>query len=92
MTTLTHKEFNELYGDVEVEFTSYYKYSFSFRGKTPDGNTVVVSIGGSSDDIYKLDVEAGEKVKVRDMYPSYAAVYPGDDLDYDKRIHEYSDW
>ena len=76
---ITRKEFNELYGDVEVKFNSYYKYTFEFRGQTDDFKTVSISFGGGADDIYKEQIEAGEKVKVKDIEGMYATVYEDDD-------------
>ena len=89
MTQITKKEFDELYGDVEVEFVSYYKYTFVFAGDTPDGLRVSLSVGGCADDIYRMDVAAGVKEKVRDIYATYAGVYSEDGED---PIHSYSDW
>ena len=90
MTQITKKEFDELYGDVEVEFVSYYKYSFTFAGDAPNGDRVVLSIGGSADDIYRMDVAAGVKEKVREFYASYAGAYVGEDGE--DPIHFYMDY
>jgi len=87
MTEITKKEFDELYGDVEVEFSSYYKYTFNYRGQTDDFKTVSISFGGCADDIYKQEVEAGEKVKVKDIEGTYATVYENDDCE--NVVHSY---
>ena len=95
MTEITKKEFDELYGDVEVVFTSYYKYSFVFKGTTDDGEHVVISVGGDADEIYRMDVNAGEEVKVKELYGSFAAVYPADAKEgasYEDAIHSYMEW
>lgn len=63
--SITKAEFMERYGDVLVSFSSYYKYTFYFRGIAENGETITCSIGSSSDDIYKLDVQAGEKKTIR---------------------------
>ncbi len=76
---ITRKEFNELYGDVEVVFNSYYKFTFEFRGVTKNHETLSISFGGCSDDIYKEEIEAGEKVKVKDIEATYGTVYADDD-------------
>jgi len=92
---VTQTEFNKLYGDVEVEFVSYYKYSFTFSGVADDGTRIVVSVGGCADDIYKMDVTAGEKVKVEDLYGSYGAAYDKDvevGASYEDAIHFYMDY
>ena len=88
---ISREEFNKLYGDVEVEFTSYYKYSFTFTGVEPQrGMRIVVTIGGCADDIYKMDVTAGEKVKVRDCYATYAGAYYGEDAE--DPVHSYAEY
>jgi hypothetical protein len=55
--TMSDEKAMELYGDVPLLFLSYYKYSFSFSGKADDGAMVYMYLGGSSGDIYRLDVE-----------------------------------
>ena len=87
---ITRKEFNELYGNVEVVFNSYYKYTFEFRGQTDDFKTVSISFGGCADDIYKEQIEAGEKVKVKDIEGTYATVYEDDDCL--NVVHSYTDF
>jgi len=72
----------ERYGDVPVVFTSYYKFTFTFCGDVValDGKpaTLSVSIGGSSDEIYKTSVTA-DQIKLRDVAGQedlgYTAVY-----------------
>ena len=68
---MTRDEFIKKYGEVEVYFSSYYKYCFSFKSK--DGK-IGVSIGGSGDDIYSIEVDADRPVLVRDLYPDNANV------------------
>lgn len=86
---ITKKEFDELYGDVEVEFSTYYKFSFTFAGWAPDGKRLIVTVGGCADDIYKMDVIAGEKTKVRDFDARHAGAYDKHD---DEPVHEYEDY
>lgn len=71
---LTEEEFQEKYGEVEVKFSSYYKFTFVFRGYF-EGKLVQVNVGGGSEDIYRLDVKADEPVKVNSLGISYAAVF-----------------
>ena len=87
---ISRTEFNELYGDVEVEFNSYYKYTFEFRGETKTFEPVSISFGGCSDEIYKESIEAGEKVKVRDIEGKYATVYTDDTCT--EVVHSYADF
>lgn len=49
----------EQYGNVELKFSSYYKYTFTYVGiceKT--GATVSADYGGDFDDIYRFEVDA----------------------------------
>lgn len=64
---MNREEFLEKYGDHEVEFRSYYKYTFTFVN-----DTLEIRVGGDAEDIYRLEVLAGKKYKVRDLDP-YAA-------------------
>lgn len=61
---LSTKEFEEIYSEVELKFDSYYKYMFNFTGTAPDGTVIRSGFGGSSDEIYKFDLDAGEVRKV----------------------------
>ena len=66
-----------MYGEAKVVFTSYYKYSFSFRGEF-NGKSIYVSVGGSADDIYRFDVDAGKEYAVNQLGVSYAEVKEGE--------------
>ncbi len=51
------QEFYDEYAeDLKLTFSSYYKYEFTFTGEIEDMR-VVVSMGGDSDDIYRLSVD-----------------------------------
>lgn len=63
---LTNDEAIELYGDVELKFSSYYKYVFMFVGFAEDGARICVTYGGDADDIYRYDVDADETLKFED--------------------------
>lgn len=66
---ITRAEFYEKYGDVEVTFSHYYKFTFSFSGDASDGSRVCVDVGGNSDDIYRFDVSAGDAQTVLSLRP-----------------------
>lgn len=85
MSKLNEEEFLEIYGEAKVIFTSYYKYSFSFRGEF-NGKSVYVIVGGNADDIYRFDVDAGKEYLVNELGISYAEVKEGE-----KTIHEFTD-
>lgn len=51
------EQFLEKYGDIEVVFSGYYKFMFTFKSlKEDDGITVYC--GGDSDEIYRFWVDA----------------------------------
>lgn len=68
------EQIKEQYGSVKLKFNSYYKYSFSFKGKTEDGEEVYVSVGGSADDIYRLEVSVEEEETIDSLCPNYIEV------------------
>jgi hypothetical protein len=69
---LTEEQFEEQYGDVKVKFNSYYKFTFTFVGKTNDGSTVRLLVGGNSEDIYRERIVADREYTVRELGFSYA--------------------
>jgi len=69
MRKLTKEEFLAQYGDVLVQFSSYYKYSFAYRGFAMDGTVVVVKSGGNSEDIYSEHVTAEDIISVSEVDP-----------------------
>lgn len=76
---MSNDELIKKYGDIEVSFTSYYKYSFAF--KSADGK-YEITVGGDSSDIYKFDVDT-RPVKLRDLV-GYGYLYlttPDGDFD-----------
>jgi len=54
MKKYNEEEFMSEWGDVQLTLTSYYKYSFGYSGEK-DGKIIYVSVGGSSDDIYRFE-------------------------------------
>ena len=76
-TQMTRAEFYAKYGDVEVTFSSYYKYTFTYAASLPDGKRLTVGYGGNSDDIYRLEVSTSCAEKVSSLQPHTGAVYEG---------------
>lgn len=69
MTEITREQFVERFGHIQVQFSSYYKFEFTFCGVGRDSETgeevaVLVSLGGSSDAIYRQDITADEVLRV----------------------------
>jgi hypothetical protein len=72
---MTRTEFYEKYGEVLVTFSSYYKYTFTYRAELPDGQALTVGYGGQADEIYRFDVAPNVPVKVIDLYPYCGSIY-----------------
>ena len=79
---MNRTELYKNYGEVELVFTSYYKYSFSFVGANEEGAVIIASYGGSADDIYRFEVEANKKYLLKNLEPDYVVVKKdGEDVD-----------
>ena len=81
------EQIKEKYGNVKLKFNGYYKYSFSFTGKTEDGEGVYASIGGSADDTDRLDVSAEKEETINSLWPNYITVSKDG-----KEIVDWNDW
>ena len=66
-------EFYEKYKDVNFKFLSYYKFTFTYRGFTDDGEEVKIGVGGLADEIYRESVSVDS---VYDMW--YLMPYQGE--------------
>ena len=65
---MTYKDFIAKYGMERVKFSSYYKFSFTFISE----DKLLVGVGGSADDIYKLDIGADKEYTVAELEPEWA--------------------
>jgi hypothetical protein len=74
---MTRSEFIAKYGKLEVTFNSYYKFTFSYQTKLPDGKVLVVGYGGNSDEIYRHEVSVFLPVTVESLEPYSGSVYDG---------------
>lgn len=72
---MTRQEFYEKYGDVKVKFSSYYKYTFTYKATLPDGKLLTCGYGGNSDDIYRHEVGADCEESVISLQPHEGSVY-----------------
>ena len=60
---MTKEEVNKMFGDVSLEFLSYYKYTFTFTETIfylKDMYRIEAGFGGSSDDIYSFTVRVDD--------------------------------
>ena len=78
MNKLTLEEFLVLYGDIKVKFNSYYKYSFTFKGTTVEGNNIFISVGGDHDSIYRFELSADREMGIMDLEPTFGWVKDSD--------------
>ena len=62
-------EFYEKYKDVSFKFLSYYKFTFTYRGFTDDGEEVKIGVGGTADDIYRESVSADDVCSILYLMP-----------------------
>jgi hypothetical protein len=63
------EEFYEKYKDVDFKFLSYYKFTFTYRGFTDDGEEVRIGVGGIADDIYRERVSADDVYSILYLMP-----------------------
>ena len=66
---MTKEEFLIKYGDVEVTFSEYYKYTFTFCADLPGGLNVSVGYGGDAGEIYRYSLSSGSRFRLRDVDP-----------------------
>lgn len=72
---MTRAQFYEKYGHINVDFRSYYKFTFVFCADLEDGRHIRVSVGGDSDAIYRFEVESGELVAIDVLQPYSGEVW-----------------
>ena len=63
------EEFYEKYKDVNFKFLSYYKFTFTYRGFTSDGEEVKIDVGGIADYIYRESVRADGVYSISFLMP-----------------------
>ena len=66
---IEREEFYEKYKDVNFKFLSYYKFTFTYRGFTSDGEEVRIGVGGIADDIYRERVNADDVYGIVELQP-----------------------
>ena len=63
------EEFYEKYKDVNFKFLSYYKFTFTYRGFTSDGEEVKIGVGGTANEIYRECVTADSVYNISILIP-----------------------
>lgn len=64
---MTPEQVQEKFDATLLRFSHYYKYTFTFTGRTDDGYKVTCWYGGSSDEIYRYDVDAEREYLFGDL-------------------------
>lgn len=64
----------EKYGNEKVKFSSYYKFTFHFKGVAADGTQIFAAVGGVSDGIYKFEVKVGKEETLNNLYANYVTL------------------
>ena len=65
---LTKEEAFARYSQVELWFSHYYKFMFTFTGTASDGAKIYIDVGGDSDEIYRMSVESNLLETVAHLY------------------------
>lgn len=86
---MTKDEFLDTYKNVEVSFTEYYKYTFTFRGISENGDTIECSCGGTSEEIYRFEVISGKRIPISDLKLD---LYKGIVFRDGKEIDDFYEW
>lgn len=81
MKRLTFEEALQKYGHVKVKFSSYFKFSFTFTG-TFYGLQIDAHVGGSSSDIYNLNVDTNEIELQSIDFMSLSVYQNGNEIEY----------
>lgn len=66
-TKMNKEQIQEKFGNTLLRFSHYYKYTFTFIGHTEDEYKILCYFGGSSDDIYRYDVNADVEYRVGNL-------------------------
>ena len=84
---MTKEQIYKEYGDVKLKFSFYCKYRFGFAGITKDDERVYASVGGNSDQIYRLDIDADKEETIRTLDPNFINITKGNE-----DIAVWSEW
>jgi len=84
----TQEEVIEKFGEIELSFEDYYKYSFGFNYKN-EILDIHGSFGGDSNDIYRYNVSFDKKVRIKDfaIELNYLRIIENGEI-----VFEYSDY
>lgn len=87
---MSEEKMLELYKDVPLRFSNYYKYMFTFSGIAQDGNKVIATYGGDHDSIYRHELNVDDTKYIGKYYKEiWMSVRI---LNGDKEIFSWNDW
>ena len=93
MSKITIQEARAMWGNVEMKFSSYYKFVFHFVGYDATTNTdIEVALGGSSDGIYKFELSEGQTFTFKDLVQHDITWINVRLRDTDKEVFRWSEW
>lgn len=75
---MTKEEIIKEYGNIELKFYYYFKYVFTFSGKTDKGYTILASIGGDLDDIYRYNISNDRIETLKTLDPNSIVITHND--------------
>lgn len=80
MAKLTKSEFMKRYGHINVKFSHYNKFVFTYTNPriASTGGRIEVNVGGNSEEIYREEVSVNEIMNVISLEPFSANVYDVD--------------
>ena len=88
MPRTTILELTDKYKGTKLKFKSYYKYSFTFEGYHKSRRISAI-VGGTSDEIYRYDVDALTVYKLEDLEIDRLYIYNGEELEAQACSYDY---
>ena len=59
---MSREEVLDKYGDIQLKFSYYYKYTFIYKAVTDVGTIIIAYVGGCGDEIYRMDLSPKENI------------------------------
>lgn len=85
---MTKKEVIKKYGELDLKFSGYYKYSFTYEYNDKK-LSIIGNFGGCSEDMYRKSVGRDDKIKVKDFEDELHSLVITEN---NKEIFEYNDY
>ena len=83
---MTREQVDAKFSNVPLRFVRYWKYLFTFAGKSDDGHVITAATGGNHDDIYRLEVDVSKPLTLGSCSEwNYVTISHGD-----QKVFEYA--